>query len=61
MAETTHEGRRTVHFHCHRSDDLMSALRLAREFGFEIVLQHASEGYKIIPELKAAGVVGPQQ
>lgn len=49
------EGRRTVHFHCHRSDDLMSALRLAREFGFDIVLQHASEGYKIIPELKAAG------
>lgn len=49
------ERRRTVHFHCHRSDDLMSALRLAREFGFEIVLQHASEGYKIIPELKASG------
>lgn len=49
------EKKRTVHFHCHRADDLMSALRLAREFGFEIVLQHASEGYKIIPELKAAG------
>lgn len=48
------ERKRTVHFHCHRADDLMSALRLAKEFGFDLVLQHASEGYKILPELKAA-------
>ena len=41
------ERKRTVHFHCHRADDLMSALRIAEEFGFEIVLQHASEGYRI--------------
>src|SRR5205814_671083 len=33
----------TVHFHTHRADDLMSALRLAKEFDFEIVLQHATE------------------
>lgn len=45
------EKRRTVHFHCHRSDDLMTALRLAEEFGFEIVLQHATEGYRIADEL----------
>lgn len=41
------EGRRTVHFHCHRADDLMTALRIAEEFGFEIVLQHATEGYRV--------------
>ncbi len=41
------ERKRTVHFHCHRADDLMSAIRIAEEFGFELVLQHATEGYRI--------------
>ena len=41
------EGKRTVHFHCHRSDDLLTAVRIAEEFGFEIVLQHATEGYRV--------------
>jgi imidazolonepropionase-like amidohydrolase len=41
------EKKRTVHFHCHRADDLMTALRIAEEFGFEIVLQHATEGYRV--------------
>jgi imidazolonepropionase-like amidohydrolase len=45
------ERKRTVHFHTHRADDLMTALRLAEEFGFEIVLQHATEGYRIAGEL----------
>jgi imidazolonepropionase-like amidohydrolase len=45
------ERRRTVHFHTHRADDLMTALRIAEEFGFEIVLQHATEGYRIADEL----------
>jgi imidazolonepropionase-like amidohydrolase len=34
------EKKRTVHFHCHRADDIMTAVRLSQEFGFEIVLQH---------------------
>ena len=41
------EGKRTVHFHCHRADDLLTALRIKEEFGFEIVLQHATEGYRV--------------
>ena len=41
------EGKRTVHFHCHRADDLLTAIRIAEEFGFELVLQHATEGYRI--------------
>ncbi|MDB5312375.1 MAG: amidohydrolase [Gemmataceae bacterium] len=41
------EGKRTVHFHCHRADDLMTAVRIAEEFGFELVLQHATEGYRV--------------
>ena len=45
------EKKRTVHFHCHRADDLLTALRIADEFGFDIVLQHATEGYRIVEEL----------
>ena len=41
------ERKRTVHFHCHRADDIVTAIRLSEEFGFELVLQHASEGYRI--------------
>ena len=41
------ERRRTVHFHCHRADDLLTAIRISEEFGFELVLQHATEGYRI--------------
>src|SRR4029078_7424945 len=41
------EGKRTVHFHCHRADDLMTAIRISEEFKFELVLQHATEGYRI--------------
>jgi imidazolonepropionase-like amidohydrolase len=45
------QRKRTVHFHTHRADDLITALRLSEEFGFEIVLQHATEGYRIADEL----------
>jgi imidazolonepropionase-like amidohydrolase len=45
------ERKRTVHFHTHRADDLLTALRIAEEFGFEIVLQHATEGYRVVDEL----------
>ncbi|MDY3551285.1 amidohydrolase family protein [Gemmata sp. JC717] len=41
------DGKRTVHFHCHRADDLLTAVRLSEEFGFELVLQHATEGYRV--------------
>jgi imidazolonepropionase-like amidohydrolase len=45
------QRKRTVHFHSHRADDLMTAIRLAKEFDFELVLQHATEGYRITDEL----------
>ena len=50
------EGRRTVHFHTHRHDDIMTALRLAEEFGFRVVLQHVSEGARVAEQIAAAGV-----
>lgn len=45
------QRKRTVHFHCHRADDIMTAVRLSEEFGFELVLQHATEAYRIVDEL----------
>jgi imidazolonepropionase-like amidohydrolase len=45
------EKKRTVHFHCHRADDIMTAVRLMEEFGFELVLQHCTEGYRVAEEL----------
>ncbi len=45
------ERKRTVHFHTHRSDDIVSALRLADEFGFEIVLHHGTESYLVADEI----------
>ncbi|MBC7909880.1 MAG: amidohydrolase family protein [Pyrinomonadaceae bacterium] len=48
------EGKRVVHFHTHRHDDILTALRLSKEFGFRIVLQHVSEGWKVADEINQA-------
>ena len=53
------EGKRIVHHHTHRHDDIVTVLRLQKEFGFRLVLQHISEGWKVAAEIAAAeGVVG---
>ncbi len=49
-------GRRTVQHHTHRHDDILTVLRLKREFGFNVVLQHVSDGWKVADEIAAAGV-----
>ena len=50
------EGKRVVHFHTHRYDDILTVLRLRKEFGFRVVLHHVSEGWKVAKEIAAAGV-----
>ncbi len=50
------EGKRIVHHHTHRHDDIVTVLRLADEFGFRVVLHHVSEGWKVADEIAAAGV-----
>lgn len=49
------DGKRTVHFHTHRHDDIVTVLRVAKEFGFTPVLQHVSEGWKVADEIASAG------
>ena len=50
------KGRRVVHHHTHRHDDVLTVLRLSKEFGFEVVLHHVSEAWKVADEIAAAGV-----
>ena len=48
--------------HAHRSDDIMTAIRIAREFNVDLVIEHCTEGHKIAKELAELGypaVVGP--
>lgn len=48
------EGRRVVHHHTHRHDDILTVLRLKEEFGFKVVLHHVSEAWKVADEIAAA-------
>ena len=50
-----------VHFHCHRADDIFTAVRLAEEFSLDYVLIHATEGGLIADELDKGTqcVIGP--
>jgi Imidazolonepropionase and related amidohydrolases len=48
--------------HAHRADDIMTAIRIAREFNVDLVIEHCTEGHKIAEELAELGypaVVGP--
>lgn len=51
------EGRRVIHWHTHRHDDIMTVLRLQKEFGFRVVLHHVSEGWKVADEIAKAKVM----
>ncbi len=48
------DGKRVVHHHTHRHDDILTVLRLQKEFGFRVVLQHVSEAWKVVDEIVAA-------
>jgi len=50
------DGRRVVHFHTHRHDDILTAVRLSKEFGFRVVLHHVSEAWKVADEIARARV-----
>src|SRR5437870_12434423 len=50
------EGKRYVHSHCYRDDEILMLLRVAKEFGFKVrTFQHVLEGYIVAAELAAAG------
>lgn len=48
--------------HCHRADDIATALRLADEFGYRLVLDHGTESYllaDLLAEKKVPVLYGP--
>ncbi|MGQ9805029.1 MAG: amidohydrolase family protein [Chlorobiales bacterium] len=50
------EGKRIVQHHTHRADDILTVLRIAKEFGYKVVLHHVSEGWKVANEIADAKV-----
>lgn len=50
------EGRRLVHAHSYRADEILMLIELADEFGFKIrTFQHALEAYKVAGEIARHG------
>ncbi|MGN0591756.1 MAG: amidohydrolase family protein [Ruminococcus sp.] len=45
-----------AHFHCHRADDICTAIRIAKEFHLDAVIVHGTEGH-LIPEVLAEAEV----
>ena len=41
------ERKQKAFFHCHRADDICTAIRIAKEFSLDAVIVHATEGWKI--------------
>jgi imidazolonepropionase-like amidohydrolase len=40
---------------CHTATDILSAIRLSKEFGLKLVLEGVSEAYRVIPQIKESG------
>jgi imidazolonepropionase-like amidohydrolase len=48
--------------HCHRADDIATALRLAEEFGYRLIVNHGTEGHLIadlLAERDVPVIIGP--
>lgn len=55
-------GKMPVKAHAHRADDIFTALRIAKEFGLDMTIEHCTDGSVIADILAAEGVgvcVGP--
>ena len=56
------DGSVTIRNHAHRIDDIRTAIRLSEEFGYRLVIDHATEAYRIPDEIVSRGipvVLGP--
>ncbi|HEX9610530.1 MAG TPA: amidohydrolase family protein [Gemmatimonadales bacterium] len=50
------DGKRLVHAHSYRADEILQLIRLAEEFNFKIAtFQHVLEGYKVADEIARHG------
>lgn len=56
------EGKIPLKAHVHRADDIQTAIRIGKEFGLSMTLDHCSEGHLIAEKVKESGfpaIVGP--
>jgi imidazolonepropionase-like amidohydrolase len=50
------EGKRLVHVHCYREDEIVQMMRVSEEFGFKVAtFQHVLEGYKVADAIARYG------
>ena len=55
-------GKIPLKAHVHRADDIFTAIRIAKEFGLGLTLDHCTEGHLIAEEIARSGypaIVGP--
>jgi imidazolonepropionase-like amidohydrolase len=48
--------------HCHRADDIATAMRMAREFGYDLVIDHGTEAHLLADQIATASIpviIGP--
>lgn len=56
------KGEIPLRVHAHRADDIMTAVRIAGEFGVNLVIEHCTEGHVVAGQLAEKGipaVIGP--
>lgn len=52
------KGKIIVHCHSYRADEIQMLLRVCKDFGVtKVVFQHTNEGFKVAPEIAAAGAM----
>jgi imidazolonepropionase-like amidohydrolase len=51
------DGKVLARCHAHRADDILTAVRISREFGFRLTIEHCTEGHFVAEELATAGVM----
>jgi N-acetylglucosamine-6-phosphate deacetylase len=53
------EGKRAIHCHSYRKDEILEIIRVAEEFGIKVAtFQHVLEGYKVADEMAKHGAGG---
>ena len=62
IGELVLNGEIPARIHAHRAQDIVTAIRVAKEFNFKLVIEHGTEAYKVVDYLvenNVPVVVGP--
>ncbi len=50
------DGTIPLRTHAHRADDILTAMRIGREFGVRQIIEHGTEAFKVVGELQKHGI-----